>query len=122
MNSLFIFSIAEDFVNEFAMNIYHDGSEGLGQHYDDKKRFQRPIYSLRIYSDCRLAFGSKDFAMVNSLFFVPMARGCITILEKDSYAADGIKHCIRASDMSGKSGVVLLRQVSITRCFYRLDF
>ena len=59
--------------------------------------------------------------MVNSLFFVPMARGCITILEKDNYAADGIKHCIRASDMSGKSGVVLLRQVSIARCFYRLS-
>jgi hypothetical protein len=27
------------------------------------------------------------------------------------YAVDGIKHCVRAADMGGKSGVVLLRQI-----------
>ncbi|KAL6054169.1 SAM domain (Sterile alpha motif) domain containing protein [Balamuthia mandrillaris] len=103
--------IPENWVNEYAMNIYHDGTEGLGQHYDDKKRFQRPIYSLRLFSSSRLAFGSKDFSMTNSLFFIPMPRGCITVLEKDSYAADGVKHCIRPVDMGGKCGVVILRQI-----------
>lgn len=33
--------IREDFVNSFAMNVYHDGSEGLGQHFDDAIRFKQ---------------------------------------------------------------------------------
>jgi hypothetical protein len=78
--------VQEAWVNEFAMNIYHDGTEGLGQHYDDKKRFKRPIHTLRIFSDSRLSFGSKDFSMTNSVFFVPMPRGCITVLEKKGTA------------------------------------
>ena len=103
--------IPTNFLNEFALNIYHDGSEGLGQHFDDKQRFQRPIFSLRLFSDCRLSFDSKDFSMCNSLFFVPMPRGCITVLERNSFAADSVKHCIRSRDMIGKSAAIILRQI-----------
>ena len=99
------------FLNSYAMNIYHDGSEGLGQHFDDKSRFARPITTVRLFSDSRLSFGSKDFSMTNSLFFIPMPRGCVTVMEENGYAADVIKHCIRPADMSGKSGVILLRQI-----------
>jgi hypothetical protein len=27
------------FINSIAMNVYHDGTEGLAQHYDDATRF-----------------------------------------------------------------------------------
>lgn len=30
----------KDFINSVAINIYHDGSEGLAQHFDDAKRFE----------------------------------------------------------------------------------
>ena len=33
--------IPPSFVNSIAMNIYHDGEEGLGQHYDDAVRFRQ---------------------------------------------------------------------------------
>jgi hypothetical protein len=34
-------NIAEEgFINSIAMNVYHDGSEGLAQHYDDATRFK----------------------------------------------------------------------------------
>lgn len=32
-----------------------------------------------------------------------MPRGAVTVLEEGSYAANGIKHCVRPMDMAGKS-------------------
>jgi hypothetical protein len=32
--------IEKDFVNSVALNVYHDGSEGLAQHFDDATRFK----------------------------------------------------------------------------------
>ena len=89
--------VSEGFVDSVALNLYHDGSEGiqarlllaccmrawagggtctchpplrspahpptrlpaLQSHYDDAERFARPIYSLRLYSDSRLSFGTQ---------------------------------------------------------------
>ena len=102
--------MSSDWLNQYALNIYHDGSEGIKQHFDDSKRFMRPIYSIRLFSASRLAFGAKGFAMSNCQFFVPMARGCVTVLGP-GYASDGVKHCVRACDMSGKSAALLLRRV-----------
>ena len=48
-----------DFVDSWALNVYHDGSEGIQSHYDDAGRFMRPITSLRLFSDCRLSFGTQ---------------------------------------------------------------
>jgi hypothetical protein len=36
--------ILKNFVNSFAMNVYHDGTEGLGQHFDDAVRFKQVNY------------------------------------------------------------------------------
>lgn len=47
------------FVNSAALNVYHDGSEGIQSHYDDAARFERPIVSLRLFSDSRLSFGTQ---------------------------------------------------------------
>ena len=83
--------IEASFANSFAANVYHDGSEGLGQHYDDQARFDRPIVSMRLFSDSRLSFGCKYFGMVNGQFAVDMPRGTVTVLTKGSYAADGFE-------------------------------
>jgi len=103
--------IEKDFVNSITMNVYHDGKEGLAQHFDDAVRFKQPIFSLRIFSDSRLSFGSQFYGFCNGAFCVPMKRGCITVLEEGSYAANGIKHCVRPADMSGKSAAIILRQM-----------
>lgn len=39
--------VPEGFINSWALNMYHDGSEGIQSHFDDSVRFLRPIYSLR---------------------------------------------------------------------------
>jgi hypothetical protein len=33
--------ILKDFINSYALNVYHDGTEGLGQHFDDAVRFKQ---------------------------------------------------------------------------------
>ena len=103
--------IDKDFVNSMALNVYHDGEEGLGQHFDDAVRFRQPIFSLRIFSDARLSFGSQLYNFCNGAFSVPMSRGCITVMEEASFAANGVKHCIRPVDMTGKSAAFILRQM-----------
>ena len=101
--------VLKDFINSIAMNIYHDGTEGLAQHYDDATRFKQPIYTLRLFSDSRLSFGSQYYGFCNSGFFIPLPRGCICVMEEGLYAANGIKHCIRPCDMTGKSCAIILR-------------
>jgi len=59
------------FINSIALNIYHDGEEGLGQHFDDAVRFRQPIYSLRVFSDSRLSFGSQLYIFCNGAFTIP---------------------------------------------------
>lgn len=86
--------VQKDFVNSFALNVYHDGSEGISQHYDDAFRFRQPIFSLRLLSDSRLSFGSQYYGFCNGAFSIPLPRGCICVLEENMYAANGIKHCI----------------------------
>ena len=108
---------------------YHDGTEGLQSHYDDSHRFERPIYSLRLFSDSRLSFGTQLYGWVNfapspcaatqlgfkpdsirhqaahrfsnGAFTVDMPRGCITVLEAGGYAVEGVKHCVRPMDLAG---------------------
>lgn len=101
--------VDKDFINSVALNVYHDGSEGLAQHFDDATRFKQPIYTLRLFSDSRLSFGSQYYGFQNSAFTIPLPRGCICKMEEASYSANGVKHCIRPCDMTGKSSAVILR-------------
>lgn len=41
-----------------------------------------------------------------------MPRGCITVMEEGSYAADGVKHCVRPMDMQGKNAGLIMRQIN----------
>ncbi|DBB01226.1 TPA: RNA demethylase alkbh5 [Trebouxia sp. C0004] len=100
------------FLNSYALNMYHDGSEGIQSHYDDADRFSRPIYSVRLFSDSRLSFGTQLYGYTNGAFCVDMPRGCITVMEQGGYAASGVKHCVRPVDMSGKSAGMIMRQIN----------
>jgi hypothetical protein len=103
--------LEKDFMNSAAINYYHDGSEGIQSHFDEDERFDRPVFSLRMFSDSRLSFGTKTQAYLNGAFFVPMPRGCITVMESNGFAANGIKHSVRPYDMTGKSVALMLRHV-----------
>lgn len=104
--------VPDGFVNAIALNMYHDGSEGIQSHYDDSRRFHQPIYSLRLFSDSRLSFGTQLYGFTNGLFFIPMPRGCITVMENLGFAANGVKHCVRPIDMTGKSAAMILRKIN----------
>jgi hypothetical protein len=101
-----------DWIDSIALNMYHDGSEGIQSHFDDAYRFERPIHSLRLFSDSRLSFGTQLYGYTNGAFVVPMPRGCMTVMEEGGFAADGMKHCVRPSDMSGKSAGMVLRRIN----------
>ena len=46
-------------------------------HFDDAARFQQPIVSLRLFSDCRLSWGTQLYGYTNGAFCVPLPRGCV---------------------------------------------
>eukprot|EP01084_Bolivina_argentea_P055437 101646_1 len=93
-----------------AFNMYHDGSEGIGPHFDDAARFDRPIVTVRLFSDARIAFGTDLYGTSNGLFSVPLPRGMVLRMEKNGFAVDGIKHTVRPCDMFEKSAAVILRR------------
>jgi hypothetical protein len=57
--------VEKDFLNSYALNVYHDGTEGLAQHFDDSSRFNQPILTLRLFSDSRLSFGCQFYGFCN---------------------------------------------------------
>ncbi|EGR34097.1 hypothetical protein IMG5_024190 [Ichthyophthirius multifiliis] len=103
--------LPKKFINSLALNVYHDGNEGLAQHFDDATRFMQPIFTFKLFSDARLSFGSQFYGFCNSAFVIPMPRGSILKLEENSYAANGIKHCVRPCDMTGKNATIIMRQM-----------
>ena len=80
-------------------------AKGDGIEQSDKKAVE--LYEM----DSRLSFGSKYYYYHDSSFFIPMERGAITIMEPSSFAANDISHCVRPSDMEGRSAVIVLRHV-----------
>lgn len=103
--------IEKDFINSIAMNIYHDGKEGLAQHFDDAVRFKQPIFTVKLGSDARLSFGSQFYGYLNGAFCIPCPRGVVCVMEEFSYAANSAKHCVRPCDLSGRSITLILRQI-----------
>lgn len=103
--------LEKGFINSIAMNIYHDGKEGLAQHFDDAVRFKQPIFTVKLDSDSRLSFGSQFYGYLNGAFCIPCPRGAICELEEFSYAANSAKHCVRPCDLAGRSITVILRQI-----------
>ena len=40
---------------------------------------------------------------------MPLPRGCVLELTEGGYSANGIKHCVRPCDMTGKSAALIMR-------------
>lgn len=99
----------KDFLEQAVVNMYHEQGSGLGVHTDSWELFERPIYSLRLFSDSVLSFGCKGLGMVLRKQAVPLYRGAVTIME--NYAANKTKHCIRPADIHCKSSSLLLRKI-----------
>ncbi|CAL8470831.1 g10373 [Coccomyxa elongata] len=104
--------VPEKFFDAWALNMYHDGSEGIQSHFDDGTRFSRPIFSVRLFSDSRLSFGTQLYGYSNGAFTVDMPRGCITVMEAGGYAVEGVKHCVRPADLGGKSAALIMRHIN----------
>ena len=106
--------VAEGFVDAIALNMYHDGSEGIQSHYDDAKRFHQPIYSLRLFSDSRLSFGdptSMVSQMVYSSCRCPV--DVVTVNGKLGVCRQRRQGTACASiDMTGKSAAMILRKIN----------
>ena len=98
-----------EFVEQVVINVYHDQGSGLGVHQDPKELFNRPIYSIRLFSDSVLSFGCRGLGMVLRKQAIPLPRGAITVME--GYAANKAKHCVRPSDTHSKSASLLLRSI-----------
>eukprot|EP01083_Nonionella_stella_P021177 58727_1 len=102
--------IPKDWIEGIAFNMYHDGTEGIGPHFDDIERFERPIVTIRLYSDARIAFGTDLYGTSNGIFSIPLPRGCVLLMQPNSFATDGIKHTVRPCDMYTKSAAIVLRR------------
>jgi hypothetical protein len=66
------------FFDAWALNMYHDGSEGIQSHFDDAARFERPIFSVRLFSDSRLSFGTQLYGYVGHMA-ISGFRICLTV-------------------------------------------
>merc|ERR1711900_146096 len=102
--------VPENFINGVALNMYHDGSLGIGLHSDCRSRFDRPIITLRLFSPARLALGGHNLGG-NAVCVVDLPRGAVLSMYKDSYAADGVKHNVRSCDMVTKSAALIFRHM-----------
>eukprot|EP01083_Nonionella_stella_P080132 220009_1 len=102
--------IKPNWIEGIAFNMYHDGTEGIGPHFDDEERFDRPVITVRLFSDARIAFGTDLYGTTNGKVSIPLPRGCVLMLQKNSFVADAIKHTVRPCDMYAKSAAIILRR------------
>jgi len=106
-------SIIQDtkWINQVSLNDYSSGQLGLQPHFDDKERFARPITTLRLFSDSRMSFGLRYYGCNKGTMIIPLPRGRLAVLLKDTYASDMAKHAIRDCDLSHRSASLILRCV-----------
>lgn len=102
--------VPEGFINGVALNMYHDGTLGIGLHFDCNSRFDRPIISLRLFSPARLAFGGHNLGE-NAVCVVDLPQGAVLSMDPKSYGADGVKHNVRSCDMVTKSAALIFRHL-----------
>jgi len=102
--------VPKGFINGLALNMYHDGTIGIGLHVDCNSRFARPIITLRLFSPARLTLGGHNLGQ-NAVCVVDLPQGAVLSMESNSYAADGIKHTVRNCDMVTKSAALIFRHL-----------
>jgi len=96
---------------KLSFNDYSSANLGLGPHFDDANRFDRPITTIRLFSDSRLSFELRYYGINMGSLIIPLPRGRICVLEKNSYAAEKAKHAVRDCDITERSAALILRHV-----------
>ena len=92
------------------MNTYHNGKVGLAQDFDDAVRFKQTIYTLNLI--VAQYFHLEPVLWLFKLsFFFPCPKGAVFMLEKFSYAAKSVKHCVRPCYLTGRSVTAIRRQI-----------
>ena len=61
--------VEKGLITSIAMNTYHNGKEGLAQHFDNAVRFKQSIYTVKLDSDSILSFGNQFYGYLNGAFF-----------------------------------------------------
>jgi len=100
-----------EWINQISFNDYSSANLGLGPHFDDANRFDRPITTIRLFSDSRLSFELRYYGINMGSLIIPLPRGRICVLEKNSYAAEKAKHAVRDCDITERSAALILRHV-----------
>ena len=102
----------ESFAPNMAVcNLYKSGV-GISVHKDSDEHFERPIVSLRLFSDSVLSFGSKGQGCVShpvKSYEIPLRVGDVTIM--GGFAANNVKHCIKAKHHTTDSASIMLRRI-----------
>eukprot|EP01135_Chromosphaera_perkinsii_P002438 Nk52_evm44s223 gene=Nk52_evmTU44s223 len=88
-------------------NFYEEAGSNIGSHVDSKSLFERPIVSLRLFSDSALSFGCYSQGLTKPKQEIPLHRGVTTIME--GYAADNTTHCIRSKSIKEFSASIIFR-------------
>lgn len=100
--------IADEWINEVVLNVYHTPSAGLAAHFDSPHLFSRPILSLRLFEKAELIFGSSHLSGGKDSFRVKIPVGTLTIMEGD--AANLINHAV-SRGRKKMSASILMRHV-----------
>jgi hypothetical protein len=128
----------DNMFNQIAYNHYHNQC-GLGQHIDDKKFFERPIFTIKIFGPARLSFNCvsamSSYSNETCEFYVPMEAG--TLSKMEGIAAGDIvpkkakpgltlnklrvRHIVRGEDIGFDSGTFIIRRITPYALCYRIQ-
>ena len=86
---------------------------GLSTHFDLEELFQRPIYTLRLITDSRLAFGTFAQTETNTVFSVPLKMG--VLVEMQGPAAYYFTHTVKSEDQSQLSAALIVRKINASK-------
>jgi len=113
--------VSQGFLNQCVVNVYKEKRASLGVHTDDPELFERPILSLRLFSDSVLSFGCTGLQMTPTEKFIPvvLTKGCVTSME--GIAANNFNHCIRPKDITEFSVSLIFRRVKVEKLKRKLN-
>ncbi|KAF5293606.1 hypothetical protein FQA39_LY03091 [Lamprigera yunnana] len=104
--------IEKNFINSVVINEYQAGG-CIVSHIDPPHIFDRPIFSVSLFSESALCFGCKfeykPIRCTEPVLKLLLPRGIVTRLR--GFAANEITHCVRPEDTKFYRAVILLRRV-----------
>lgn len=106
--------INENSINSIGISFLHNKMKEEEKYniFNDSQKNQQSIYSLRLFSNSRISFGSSFYSFCQGIFSIEIPRGSICQMISDGYAMNEIKHFIRPQDIKDKSVSFVLKSDS----------